>query len=159
MPDVIEITQNGDFQISNEMIEEYGFNFTGKDGELYKKLMQSKKVHGIVGDGETFPKQIKEMDISVVAYTHHNMNLIARKNFSEQMEQATKNGGFFGVVDFYKKTYDDYMSWYKPHFKKHKTPPPVEYPLIDAEILADWYSSEVRDIVYLENTFVFWIKK
>ncbi len=157
VPDVIEITQDGDFIVPNEMIEEYNLNFAGKDGELYKELMRSDRVHGIVGDGETFPEQVKDMDISVVAYTHHHMNLIARKSFSEEMEQATKKGGFLGIVDFYKESYEDYMSWYRPHFEKHQTPPPVEYPLVTAETLAKWYSSKVNDIVYSENTFTFWL--
>jgi hypothetical protein len=157
VPDVIEITKEGDFDIPNELIEEYGLFFAGKDGEIYKEIMKSNRVHGVIGDGEVFPSVIKDIDISIVAYTHHHMNLIARKSFSRQMNKTTKKGGFIGVVDFYKESYDDYMSWYKPHFEKHKTPPPVEYPLLDAETLSGWYDGDTQDIIYLKNSFVFWL--
>ncbi|MFC1682550.1 class I SAM-dependent methyltransferase, partial [Nanoarchaeota archaeon] len=162
VPDVINLTKKRNFDLPKEMIKEYGFGFAGESGQKYKKLMQSNKVKGIIGDGETLPKTVRDMDIVLAGYLHHHMNLITRKNLAAQMERATKKGGFIGVVDFYVQNYEEYMNWYRPHFTKHKTPPPVECPLLDGNILSSWYkNTSIKDVNNnLEKSFTFWgIKK
>ncbi len=156
VPEVINMTKKGDFIIPNEMVEEYDFQFAGKDGEKYRELMQSDRVHGMIGDGEVLPDEVQDIDINLAAYVHHHMNLIARKGLSEQMEEASRSGGFVGVVDFFVNSYEEYMNWYKPHFEEHQVFPPVEYPLVSAETLSGFYQSKIRDLVYQENSFVFW---
>jgi len=106
-------------------------------------------MHYYRGDGEVLPKEIRNFDIVLSGYTHHHMNLIARKMFCRQMEKATKKSGFIGVVDFFVKDYKEYMKWYQYHFKKYNDSPPVEYPLIDGKIIASWYKK--TDINYINN--------
>ncbi|MBU1111972.1 MAG: class I SAM-dependent methyltransferase, partial [Nanoarchaeota archaeon] len=157
VPEVLEVTKRGDFKIPQEMIDEYRLTFAGKNGKEFKELMMSDRVHAIVGDGEKLPEEVKGVDIAVAAYVHHHMNLHARKKLAQQTEEAVRDNGFIGVTDFYVKNFEQYISWYKPHFEKCGTPPPVECPVIDGKRLASWYKNttlnEVKDI---ENSFMFW---
>ena len=157
VPEVLNVTKAGDFNIPQEMIDEYGLHFAGRSGDEYKELMRSDRVYAIVGDGEKLPEEVKEMDIAIAGYVHHHMNLHARKQLAEQTEEAVRERGFVGVVDFYVASFQDYMDWYKPHFKKCGTPPPVECPRVNGNRLASWYkNTELSSVETLENSFMFY---
>lgn len=140
VPNVLEATRMGQFHIPSEMIEQYGLDHAGVNGDAYKALLrQPARAHYYCGDGETLPNEIRGFDIVLSAYTHHHMNLHGRQSLCQQMEKATRRGGFVGVTDFYVKNFEEYMKWYKPHFEKHGDAPPVECPLVSGEQLASWF--------------------
>lgn len=157
VPEVLEVTKQGSFSVPQEMIDEYNLAFAGKQGEKYIALMQSDRVEAVLANGENLPEQIQDIDISVTAYVHHHMNLHARSDLAKQTEKVVRANGFIGVVDFYRPTFQDYMAWYKPHFKKAGTCPPVECPLIPKEVLASFYQgTSIKESRDLEKSFMFW---
>lgn len=113
-------------------------------------------------DGEHLPKDLKKCDVVLSAYLHHHMNYYGRKLVSKQMEMATRKGGFIGVVDFYVKSFKEYISWYKPHFMEHGDAPPIEYPLVPGKVIASFYKkTSIKEInEHLEKSYLFWgVKK
>jgi hypothetical protein len=117
--------------------------FTDRALKLNEKNKKLKKirVEYFRGDGDTLPKKLKEVDFTLAGYVHHHMNFLGKRNLCGQMEKITKKGGFVGIVDFYVKDYEEYMKWYKPHFKKYGDAPPVECPLTGSELLKKFFKN------------------
>ncbi|MCP4647741.1 MAG: class I SAM-dependent methyltransferase [bacterium] len=194
VPNVLEATILGEFEIPREMIKEYGLEFIGRDGREYKRLLSKGTIMGVRkwyqnpenepgeftadaleqskrntdvgehkvkyyhGEGETIPPEIRDYDVVLAGYLHHHMNLYGRQLVCKQMEDAAKKGGFIGVVDFYVKSYPEYMQWYKPHFTKYGDAPSVEYPLVDGRTIASFYKRTkiVKIDESLKNSFMIW---
>lgn len=158
VPQVLKATKSGEFDIPPEMIAEYRLGFAGLSGERYKRLVMSNRVKAVLGDGRAIPAEIKGMDIVLAGYVHHHMNLYERVGLAQQMEETARTGGFIGVVDFYVKTFSEYMGWYRPHFQKHMTPPPVECPVVGLEWLSSQYRRTKISMLCdtLEKSFMFW---
>lgn len=158
VPNVLEATKAGEFVVPNELTEAYELSFAGKEGERYKELLADEKTQYFLGDGEKLPDEvIGQFDVVLSAYTHHHMNLHGRKQLCGQMEEAARDGGFIGVADFFVRSYEDYMSWYKPHFEQYGDAPPVECPLVSGQQLASWFEKcRVKSINdSIQRTFVF----
>jgi hypothetical protein len=47
VPNVLEATILGEFNIPNELIKEYHLEYAGKDGEKYKELLKQGKLYGV----------------------------------------------------------------------------------------------------------------